>query len=232
MIYLWDDGTSAFGTKNGEGGSNSGGGGGTLGLSENDLYLIHGLMMAGAWVICGFALFLSNRWVVFLCDKMQYVHTFFGFLAMFLTLAGTVLVVLEEGIEIELWHTFLGWVILVGVVLISFGGIISYRYKTESEWDTTTINFYRMIHRRMAVFLMLLSIPCIATGIDEHLEDGIRGWDWLMPTQVGGTLVLFFLCEFLFRQWRRREGAYNDQANVPVINAEEFETRVRGGENL
>lgn len=70
-------------------------------------------------------------------------HIFFGFLAMTLTIAGTVIAVMEEGIEFELWHPFLGWIVLVGVVMVSFGGIITYRYKTESEWDSSSIIFYR-----------------------------------------------------------------------------------------
>ena len=97
--------------------------------NEELLYLWHGIVMVFSWGLLGLLMCCTNRWMVHLSDKIQYVHSLLGFIMMGCTIGLIVPLVQMEGFYLGDLHNMLGFAILMLVILVSLQGIATYAFK-------------------------------------------------------------------------------------------------------
>ena len=185
-----------------------------------------------AWFVFGLTMIGLNRWFTYISDKFQYVHAIAGWAVALATLFASILQISRRGLEFDELHTIVGNIMMCGVLFLALSGVYAFRRKGSTEWSTDKVKSSRKIHRRLALAFWLLSLVGIWTGLAEYSEGRGEQWKRLGTLNLFVMLLITIGLEARFRWQRKQEDPFIAAELKDVITEQEFEARVKKGEQL
>jgi len=198
-----------------------------------DWLFVHGIVLWLAWFVFGLTMIGLTRWFVYVSDKVQYIHAIAGWAVTGATLFATILQVARRGLVFDkLTHSIAGTLMMAGVLPLALSGAHAFRTKENAKWSTSRVTRSRKVHRRLALLFWLLSSVALTSGLFAYAR--IRGSKWAMlaPLNLFAMLLITIGLEARFRWQRKQEDPFVTPHLKEVISEQEFEARVKKGEQL
>eukprot|EP00347_Sterkiella_histriomuscorum_P024123 403332230 len=204
----------------------SGGGGGY----DFSIYLKHGWVMWAAWGILGLIQIISNRYLKVYWKANRIVHTLSGVSILILTLVMGLLAMQKGSWEIsKLWHTLMGFIIMVAVGFIVIGGIMTGVQLYAVRWNTQLVLRVKLGHKIFGYILIFVSQIAIVLGGFKWSSFSNQNNPYVIAHIVVFFLVLIVL-EGIYYRFQMNETNFVDPKNT--ISRADFKKRVAGGEQL
>ena len=188
-----------------------------------------------AWFVLGLMMIFTNRWFGYLTNKSNYIHAFFGYSIVILTVYATASILAINGWKTTGLHNNLGLICSIGLLVFALTGTTTFILRLKLEWNTWIIKIARRVHKYLALVFWAFSLFTMTMGMILYIYDRLSPLEtptysyfvWLnIIVMVGITLSLE-----LFYQWNWRQ---EDSWNYPklAMSEDEFEKRVKEGQKL
>ena len=128
-------------------------------------------------------------------------------------------------------HTSAGTFCILGVLMATVFGMVTYKVKNTAIWNSQLIKIFRFIHRTFAYLLLATTYVTTALGVlyFANAYSQFAKLNYLGFLNIGLCIIIVLFFELRHQAMLKKEDGFNVPIDTPTISEADFKRRIREG---